>query len=84
MGVMSCNRKGCENIMCDTYIPEIGYLCWECEKEFKAGVVKSAPETEFEIRHQLRHFIGTEKQEEQQKENEIDVDRFFDQYRRER
>ena len=30
MGVLSCNREGCENIMCDRYSPEYGYICWEC------------------------------------------------------
>jgi hypothetical protein len=34
MGVLSCSRRGCKNIMCDIYIPEIGYVCYECRKEF--------------------------------------------------
>ena len=34
MGVKSCSRKNCENIMCDTYIDNIGYICDECQKEF--------------------------------------------------
>lgn len=35
MGVMSCSRASCENIMCDTYVEKIGYICWECKEEFK-------------------------------------------------
>ena len=35
MGVMSCHRRDCENIMCDTYVQGAGYICWECKKEFK-------------------------------------------------
>jgi len=35
MGVMSCHRKCCENIMCDTYIDGIGYVCNDCQTEFK-------------------------------------------------
>lgn len=35
MGVMECARNGCENIMCDKYIDDIGYICYECQKDFK-------------------------------------------------
>ena len=35
MGVMSCSRNNCDNIMCDTHIYDVGYICWECQKEFK-------------------------------------------------
>lgn len=30
MGVLACDRKNCENIMCDRYSSEHGHLCWEC------------------------------------------------------
>ena len=33
MGVLSCDRNGCENIMCDYYSYEYGYICWECRNE---------------------------------------------------
>lgn len=35
MGVMNCSRKNCENIMCNTYISDIGYVCNNCQQEFK-------------------------------------------------
>jgi len=35
MGVMSCGRSGCSNIMCDTYIDGVGYLCNECLDELE-------------------------------------------------
>lgn len=35
MGVMACSRKGCENIMCNHYNREYGYICWECLKELE-------------------------------------------------
>ena len=35
MGVLACNRVDCENIMCDYYSHEHGYLCWECLQELK-------------------------------------------------
>ena len=30
MGVMPCSRKNCTNILCDTYIDGIGYICDSC------------------------------------------------------
>ena len=33
MGVMACDRNGCEKIMCDRYSDEYGYLCYECFNE---------------------------------------------------
>jgi len=33
MGVMSCNRKGCNNIMCDRHSNNYGYICNECFDE---------------------------------------------------
>ena len=33
MGVLACDRQGCENIMCDHYSHEHGYICYECLEE---------------------------------------------------
>jgi hypothetical protein len=33
MGVLACDRSGCENIMCDKYSIDLGYICWECYNE---------------------------------------------------
>jgi hypothetical protein len=39
MGVMTCNRRDCENIMCRRYAPGLGYICEECFEELvTAGV----------------------------------------------
>lgn len=36
MGVMECDRKGCENIMCSHYNSlHGGYMCYECLEELK-------------------------------------------------
>lgn len=35
MGVKSCFRTDCTNIMCDTHVPGVGYVCYECQGEFK-------------------------------------------------
>jgi hypothetical protein len=39
MGVLACDRKGCERIMCDYYSPEHGYICWECIQELKERAI---------------------------------------------
>ena len=33
MGVLQCDRRECENIMCDRYSPKYGYICYECFDE---------------------------------------------------
>jgi hypothetical protein len=33
MGVMSCRRNGCDNIMCNRYSYEYGYICNDCFEE---------------------------------------------------
>ncbi len=52
MGVLECNRYGCENIMCDRLSYEYGYICYECFEE----LVLSGPNTNIE------EFMGIERQ----------------------
>lgn len=33
MGVLACDRSGCENIMCDLVSSDFGYICEECYEE---------------------------------------------------
>lgn len=35
MGVRECDRRDCENIMCDKYSDEFGYICYECLSELR-------------------------------------------------
>ena len=53
VGVLPCDREGCENIMCDRIIPErlgeygmeySSYICSECFEE----LVESGPDTDLE------------------------------------
>ncbi len=37
MGVLPCDRVGCENIMCDRLSTQHGYICWECFDELVAS-----------------------------------------------
>lgn len=73
---MSCYRIGCGNIMCDTYIPEIGYVCYECQKEFKKYL---GTNTEIKLKASLSSFMETRKgfYDEQK---EITVDEFFNKF----
>ena len=80
---MSCHRSYCENIMCHTYIDGVGYVCDECQTEFKEylkskGIVV---ETEGEIKKELKKFMDSEKGE-YSKGKSMNVDEFFNEYRR--
>ena len=33
MGVLACDRSGCENVMCDRYSNTYGYICNSCFDE---------------------------------------------------
>ena len=35
MGVMACSRENCENICCENWIKDIGYICKSCLNELK-------------------------------------------------
>lgn len=83
MGVMPCNRNSCENILCDTYVDSIGYICNDCQSEFKEYLDHKdmEPETEGEIRRVLIDFMNTTKKGEYD-DNEISVTDFFKKYSR--
>jgi len=53
MGVMSCARTGCGEIMCDTYIEDIGYICYKCKQELE----DSKPESFLDV----SKFMNTKK-----------------------
>ena len=36
MGVLTCDRFWCKNIMCDRHSYEYGYICYECFDELVA------------------------------------------------
>ena len=33
MGVLACDRTGCDNVMCDRFSHRLGYICNECFDE---------------------------------------------------
>jgi len=44
MSVLQCNRKNCDNVMCERLSYEHGYICWECFDE----LVSKGPEANTE------------------------------------
>ncbi len=62
MGVMACDRKYCESIMCDRYNSTYGYICYECMAELKEKKILN-----------IEEFMRTPKID---KELEIDPDNY--------
>ena len=81
MGVMSCSRKDCENIMCRTHVDGVGYICDECESEFKEYIEKKGLHLDIEgqIKRELDKFMNTSK-DLYVEGKEISVDDFFRDY----
>lgn len=81
MGVMSCSRRSCDNIMCDTYVNGIGYVCYDCQAEFKhwlsaKGVVLR---NETQIEDALTDFMHTDKTNYDTGSENI-IDKFFNEH----
>lgn len=78
MGVMSCSRPACNRIMCDTYVSNIGYVCPECQEEFKEYLGSNGlkPTTVGEIEKELEEFMKTRKGS-QGNSTETTVNEFF-------
>lgn len=78
MRVLACDRNDCTNAMCDLYLPKVGYLCWECQRDFK-NYIKSEGKYEFtenELVRELNKFMLTAKRDD----IKIDVDDYFNRY----
>lgn len=53
MGAMTCDRRGCDNAMCDRHNDTHGYICNECFEE----LVRAYPAVS------VRRFMATPKEE---------------------
>lgn len=51
MGVKTCYRGNCNNILCECYSPEHGYICGECFEE----LVQRGPQAD------IGEFMRTQK-----------------------
>jgi hypothetical protein len=69
--------------MCDTYIDGIGYVCNDCQTEFKDYLTSNGIilETEGTIKRELKKFMKSEKDEYTEGKN-INVDAFFKEYKK--
>lgn len=78
---MRCSRNSCENILCNTYIPSVGYVCSECKEQFKTYVVEEKINTTkwTEIIAALERFLLTDKIL-YEKYDQINIDDFFNKY----
>jgi hypothetical protein len=80
MGVMECRKHDCESILCDTYIDEIGYVCSDCQKEFKQYLTRLNhgidEMSEQNFKTQLYYFMTLPKGSFSEKEMKS-VDDFF-------
>lgn len=77
---MECNRINCDGIMCDAHIDEFGYICRECQTEFKKYLQEmNEDENNMTLRGlklRLNTFMNTGKGSFGEKEI-ISVDDFF-------
>lgn len=82
MGVLSCARPSCSNIMCDTYVETVGYVCSECQNEFNEYLEHKnlTPHTDYEFTLNLRVFMETDKTNSYRKDIP-DTETFFSHYR---
>jgi len=60
MGVRACDRRGCENIMCDHTILSEFYICLDCIQELNAAFCSYKPESESEAKVKIRAFMDIE------------------------
>ncbi|MNQ34020.1 hypothetical protein D3C85_474680 [compost metagenome] len=66
MSVLACDRNGCDNIMCDFYSPQFGYICYNCREELletqgtmSIGQFMETPKSESKLEdyHSWRRYI---------------------------
>ncbi|HSE99793.1 MAG TPA: hypothetical protein VLA48_02765 [Nitrososphaeraceae archaeon] len=57
---MGCHRRGCDDIMCNTYVDSVGYICYDCQNEFESFVAaKNKIRTEDRLFKWLEKFMKT-------------------------
>lgn len=77
MGVMACDRKGCEHIMCDRLILDNLYICPECWKEL-VNVKDNTWDkkmTAAEVRRSIERFMRSDVGEYREVDTKEEFDR---------
>ena len=62
MGVMACDREGCDNIMCSLCPEGRWYVCDDCADEFEGLMVNNGAKTKGQIVEHFSEFMSTRKQ----------------------
>ncbi len=65
MGVKSCDRAGCEHIMCDRHSQKFGYICYYCYQELEQLVEKSREPVD------VKEFMDTPKEKDDTKVSDV-------------
>lgn len=60
MGVLACDRNGCDQIMCDTCIEGRWYVCPDCQSEFRS-IIGQSPIQRAEMLAKFESFMQSEK-----------------------
>lgn len=76
MGVLNCSMKDCEEILCRTYINEVGYICDDCKSRFNEYLLKNGlkPKSEEDYIEYLKVFKKTSK------DNISNIEDFFNKF----
>jgi len=61
MGVMQCNRKGCDNILCNKYSSYYGYICEHCFDDLKKFVISRVRMGSYDVPQMVKTFMETPK-----------------------
>ena len=80
MGVMTCNKRGCDNILSDTYVQSVGYVCSECKEQFKMWLQGQTPlylESHSFILDKFKEFMDIDKENTNVDGVSDAVDEFF-------
>lgn len=85
MGIMSCIKSGCDNIMCDCYVPSVGYICILCQSEFYRHIQENniILTTEEGLVSELKQFVQNKKPVNPHPiPKTIDIEAFFEKHTR--
>lgn len=78
MGVLNCDRTDCDNIMCDYYLSDFGYICRECKDEFNIQYIHQYYKLGLTIETAIMVFLKTSKVDDYKaKEIEQVLDNFW-------
>ena len=82
MDVMNCSKIGCDEILCETYIPDLGYICYGCMKDFKQSVSHIHIKSKEEMLPRFSLFMDLHKRRDREDDvlPMMSVYEFFEEY----